>query len=204
MLGLGDFSGENRVLLSVRMLTVAYMIGGMKVLKDEDDFYELGMTYFQRAHASHIRYAEIMFDIQAHTRRGIAVLTVMNGLERAQTEAETYFNVSEHFIPSMFCTLFYIFSSGCDEDVIKGMYTDTSPDQVNIHSQLPSRPAPLLSRSALQYSLSTISPSHQWNRFGLERIRQPTFKVPASLQSCPKIRLETELSLRCHSARYTL
>jgi len=66
----------------------------MEVLRDEDDFYELGMTYFRRAHASNIRYAEIMFDIQAHTRRGVAVSTVMRGLDRAKNEATRLYKVS--------------------------------------------------------------------------------------------------------------
>jgi len=66
----------------------------MEVLHDEDDFYELCMTYFRRAHTANIRHAEIMSDIQAHTRRGVAVSIVMNGLERAKREAEQTLNVS--------------------------------------------------------------------------------------------------------------
>jgi len=60
---------------------------GMGVLQTADDFYDLAFAYFARAHAERVRYAEIFFDPQAHTSRGVAFETVIGGLRRAVVEA---------------------------------------------------------------------------------------------------------------------
>lgn len=56
------------------------------------------MGYFNKAKWMNVRYAEIFFDLQAHTRRGIAPETVMNGLRRAKEEAEKELNVRLSYI----------------------------------------------------------------------------------------------------------
>ncbi|PBK69557.1 adenosine deaminase [Armillaria solidipes] len=60
--------------------------GGMEVLRTEEDFYDLAMEYFAKAADMNIRYADPFFDPQAHTRRGVALAAVMNGLERAKRD----------------------------------------------------------------------------------------------------------------------
>lgn len=67
--------------------------GGFEVLRTEADFYDLAMDYFRRAGQQNIRYCEPFFDIQGHTRRGVPIDTVMQGLKRAQIDAEKQFNV---------------------------------------------------------------------------------------------------------------
>ncbi|KRL00941.1 putative deaminase [Liquorilactobacillus capillatus DSM 19910] len=67
---------------------LAVYYSGMSVLQKEDDFYELAQAYLQRAQLEGVRYAEIFFDPQAHTARGISFETVINGLTRAVKEAE--------------------------------------------------------------------------------------------------------------------
>jgi len=62
---------------------------GMSVLRTERDFYDLATAYFRKAHSQNVVYAEIFFDPQAHTSRGIAFETVLDGLHRAQRDAET-------------------------------------------------------------------------------------------------------------------
>ena len=59
----------------------------MNVLQDEEDFYRLAAAYFQRARANGVVRAECFFDPQAHTSRGIAIETVINGYYRAVEEA---------------------------------------------------------------------------------------------------------------------
>jgi adenine deaminase len=61
---------------------------GMSVLLTEPDFYDLAMAYFRRASAQNVVYAEIFFDPQAHTSRGIAFETVIGGLHRARLDAQ--------------------------------------------------------------------------------------------------------------------
>jgi adenosine deaminase len=60
---------------------------GMSVLLTEQDFYDLAMAYFRKAHSQNVVYAEVFFDPQAHTTRGIAFDTIMEGFLRAQRDA---------------------------------------------------------------------------------------------------------------------
>ena len=61
---------------------------GMSVLLTECDFYDLAMTYFRKARSQNVVYAEVFFDPQAHTARGIPFDTVVTGFRRAQQDAE--------------------------------------------------------------------------------------------------------------------
>jgi adenosine deaminase len=67
-------------------LTVYYE--GMSVLLTEQDFHDLAAAYFRKAHSQNVVYAEVFFDPQAHTSRGIPFGTVIEGLRRAQQDAE--------------------------------------------------------------------------------------------------------------------
>ncbi len=60
---------------------------GAKVLQTEADFRDLAGAYFARAAADNVRHAEIFFDPQTHTARGIALDVVMKGLLQAQDDA---------------------------------------------------------------------------------------------------------------------
>ncbi len=68
------------------------------VLRDADDFYELALSYLQRAHEQGVVHAEVFFDPQTHTARGIAFDTVVAGLHRALTEAERRFGMTHRLI----------------------------------------------------------------------------------------------------------
>ena len=61
---------------------------GMSVLMTEQDFYDLAMAYFVKAHSQNVVYAEVFFDPQAHTARGVPFGTCIEGLHRAQQEAQ--------------------------------------------------------------------------------------------------------------------
>jgi adenosine deaminase len=56
---------------------------GASVLLKEQDFYDMTMAYLARAAADNVRHAEIFFDPQTHTARGVAFETVINGIWRA-------------------------------------------------------------------------------------------------------------------------
>src|SRR5262249_60374835 len=56
---------------------------GDSVLLTEHDFYDLAMAYFRKARSQQVVYAEIFFDPQAHTRRGVPFGAVIGGLRRA-------------------------------------------------------------------------------------------------------------------------
>lgn len=71
---------------------------GCEVLHAEDDFYELAMEYLARCKEMNVRYCEPFFDIQAHTRRGVAAGHVLNGYLRAQHDGETMYGVKSNWI----------------------------------------------------------------------------------------------------------
>ncbi len=71
---------------------------GDTVLVTEKDFYELGMAYFEKATSENVIYAEIFFDPQAHTSRGVEFSTVIEGLHRAQEDAASQLGIDSQLI----------------------------------------------------------------------------------------------------------
>jgi len=71
---------------------------GAKVLLAERDFYDLTWAYLERAHADGVRHAEIFFDPQTHTARGVAFGTVVTGIHRALADAERRLRMSSGLI----------------------------------------------------------------------------------------------------------
>lgn len=68
------------------------------MLVTEQDFFDLAAAYFERAHADGVVHAELFFDPQTHTERGIAFETVLDGLERACRDAQQRFGISSRLI----------------------------------------------------------------------------------------------------------
>jgi adenosine deaminase len=60
---------------------------GASVLVTEGDFHAMAMAYFERAAADNVVHAELFFDPQTHTARGVSMATVISGLARACAEA---------------------------------------------------------------------------------------------------------------------
>jgi len=71
---------------------------GAAVLRDADDFHSLAQAYLHKAHAQGVVHAEIFFDPQTHTARGIALATVLDGLRRACARAEQELGISSRLI----------------------------------------------------------------------------------------------------------
>lgn len=71
---------------------------GMGVLLTEEDFYDLAMAYFTRVAAQNVVYVEMFFDPQAHTSRGIEFGTVINGIRRAQGDAQEQHGIRSQLI----------------------------------------------------------------------------------------------------------
>ena len=67
---------------------------GASVLLQEEDFFDLGMAYFKRAAADNVVHAELFFDPQTHTERGVPMGTVIGGLARACHTAQRELGVS--------------------------------------------------------------------------------------------------------------
>jgi adenosine deaminase len=71
---------------------------GADVLRTEDDFRDLAIAYFDRAAADGVRHAEIFFDPQTHTARGIAFATVIEGLLAGMAAAEARHGLTSKLI----------------------------------------------------------------------------------------------------------
>ena len=67
---------------------------GASVLLQEQDFYDMAHAYLARAAIDNIAHAEIFFDPQTHTARGVPMDTVVNGLHRACADAQTQWGIS--------------------------------------------------------------------------------------------------------------
>ena len=60
---------------------------GASVLLTEQDFYDMARAYFVKAAEDNVLHAELFFDPQTHTARGVAMQTVVKGLHRACVDA---------------------------------------------------------------------------------------------------------------------
>ncbi len=103
---------RNRVTLpypSVEALRAAYAFtdlqsfldlyyAGAAVLRSEQDFFDLAFAYLERAAADNVVHAEIFFDPQTHTERGVAIEAVILGLTRACRRAHAEWGLSARLI----------------------------------------------------------------------------------------------------------
>lgn len=71
---------------------------GADVLRVEQDFYDLADAYFARAAADGVLHAEIFFDPQTHTDRGIPFQVVADGLLAAMRDAAGRHGISSKLI----------------------------------------------------------------------------------------------------------
>ena len=71
---------------------------GASVLRTEADFYDMAMAYFERAAADHVVHAEVFFDPQTHTERGVPMASVIQGLHRACLAARQRWNLHAELI----------------------------------------------------------------------------------------------------------
>ena len=71
---------------------------GASVLLHEQDFYDMAWAYFEKAAADQVVRAELFFDPQTHTARGVSMAKVIGGLSRACRDAQTQLNISADLI----------------------------------------------------------------------------------------------------------
>ena len=71
---------------------------GASVLITEQDFYDMARAYFVKAAADNVIHAELFFDPQTHTARGVSMDTVVNGLYRACIDADIELGISASLI----------------------------------------------------------------------------------------------------------
>ena len=71
---------------------------GASVLLVEQDFHDMAMAYFERAAADNVVHAELFFDPQTHTARGVDIGVVIQGLHRACQDARARWGIDASLI----------------------------------------------------------------------------------------------------------
>jgi len=92
---------------------------GAAVLRAEEDFRDLAVAYCERAHADNVRHAEIFFDPQTHTDRGIPFDVVARGLTSGLQEARERLGLTSGLI---LCFLRHL-----DEDAARATLAEAEP-----------------------------------------------------------------------------
>ncbi|KXC04911.1 MULTISPECIES: adenosine deaminase [Microbacterium] len=70
----------------------------MEVLQTADDFHDLAWAYLLRAKEQGVVHAEMFFDPQAHTSRGVPFSAVIGGYRRAAVRAQDELGISAELI----------------------------------------------------------------------------------------------------------
>ncbi len=71
---------------------------GAGVLQTEEDFHDLTQAYFAKIHADNVLHAEIFFDPQTHTNRGLPFRVVIEGILSAMKDAESQWGITSRLI----------------------------------------------------------------------------------------------------------
>jgi adenosine deaminase len=71
---------------------------GMSVLVQRQDFFDLAYAYLTKAASQNVTHAEIFFDPQGHTGRGVSFDTVLSGLTDALDAARRDFGITGKLI----------------------------------------------------------------------------------------------------------
>ncbi|MFO1336747.1 MAG: adenosine deaminase [Burkholderiaceae bacterium] len=71
---------------------------GASVLLKEEDFFDMAWAYFEKAAADNVVHAELFFDPQTHTERGVPIGTVIRGLHHACQRAHAELGISASLI----------------------------------------------------------------------------------------------------------
>ncbi|KAK8129854.1 adenosine deaminase [Apiospora kogelbergensis] len=77
---------------------LGYYYIAMSALVDAADFERLGLAYFRKAAAQNVRHAEVFFDPQAHSVRGVKLSTVVEGIQAARERAERELGITSVLI----------------------------------------------------------------------------------------------------------
>lgn len=109
MFALAERNGVALPYPSVQALREAYVFenlqsfldiyhAGTRVLRTEQDFYDMTSAYLARARADQVLHTEIFFDTQTHTGHGLSAEVVIRGLHRACADAPARFGMTASLI----------------------------------------------------------------------------------------------------------
>ncbi|PVI05625.1 adenosine deaminase [Periconia macrospinosa] len=96
----------------------------MRALVTEEDFEVLGWEYFTNAHRDGVQHAEVFFDPQSHTSRGVSFKTIVTGFYAACRRAKTEFGITSRLIMCFLRHLPVTSASDTMRAAIDGKYFD--------------------------------------------------------------------------------
>lgn len=91
---------------------------GAAVLVTEQDFFDLTYAYLEKAAHDNVRRAEIFFDPQTHTDRGIPFATVISGIDRALQRGRAELGISSGLI---LCFLRHLSAESANETLAQAL-----------------------------------------------------------------------------------
>lgn len=77
---------------------LAFYFQSLTVLQTEQDFYDATYAFLQTCQQENTVYVELSFDPQAHTTRGLAFETVIEGIDAGRQAAQQQLDVECHLI----------------------------------------------------------------------------------------------------------
>jgi adenosine deaminase len=91
---------------------------GLRVLRSERDFHDLTRAYLETARRHNVLHAEISFDPQAHTSRGVPFATAIDGIHRALTAGAREIGISSRLI---LCFLRHLDAADAEETLTRAL-----------------------------------------------------------------------------------
>ncbi len=91
---------------------------GLRVLRSERDFHDLTRAYLETARKQNVLHAEIFFDPQAHTGRGLPFATVVDGIHRALAAGAQELGISSRLI---LCFLRHLDAADAQETLTRAL-----------------------------------------------------------------------------------
>lgn len=71
---------------------------GARVLREQQDFYDLTWAYLEHAAEDNVRHVEIFFDPQTHTERNVEFATVVDGIHGALQDGQSRLGITFRLI----------------------------------------------------------------------------------------------------------
>jgi len=91
---------------------------GLRVLRSERDFHDLTRAYLETARRHNVLHAEVFFDPQAHTSRGVPFATVVEGIQRAMEEGTRELGIRSGLI---LCFLRHLDAADAEETLTRAL-----------------------------------------------------------------------------------
>ncbi|QLG74169.1 hypothetical protein HG535_0G00530 [Zygotorulaspora mrakii] len=91
-----------------------YYYIGTNVLVKEEDFFDLAWAYFTKVAKQGLVHAEVFFDPQSHTSRGVPIAVVTRGFSKACERAQNELGISTELI---MCLLRHVEPEKCLETI---------------------------------------------------------------------------------------